>query len=118
VTLPFQDARILADGARARALELGKALSIAATKGGYTLKRDGATLGGIGISGGARTRTSRSARTMVQTLISVKPGHSLRCDEVSGGVMAVRLAARYNEAVGLANDCDYGLSAAAVRFAS
>jgi hypothetical protein len=29
VTLPFQDARTLADGARVRALELGKALSIA-----------------------------------------------------------------------------------------
>jgi uncharacterized protein GlcG (DUF336 family) len=118
VTLPFQDARTLADGARARALELGKALSIAvvdyggfvvliermdgarpmtpdialskaysaavmqrptemlenwrnsdpvfftqvgrmgqhpivATKGGYTLKRDGDILGGIGISGGS-----------------------------------------------------------------
>jgi uncharacterized protein GlcG (DUF336 family) len=118
VTLPFQDARTLTDGARARALELGKALSIAvvdyggfvvliermdgarpmtpdialskaystaviqrptemlenwrnadpvfftqagrmgqrpivATKGGYTLKRDGAILGSIGISGGS-----------------------------------------------------------------
>jgi len=117
MTLPFQEARILADDARARAVELGKALSIAvvdyggfvvliermdgarpmtpdialskaysaavmqrptemlenwrdsdpvfftqvgrmghrpivATKGGYTLKRDGAILGGIGISGG------------------------------------------------------------------
>ena len=31
----------------------GKALSIAAAKGGYTLKRDGAILGGIGISGGS-----------------------------------------------------------------
>ena len=29
MTLPFQDARTLADGARARALELRKALSIA-----------------------------------------------------------------------------------------
>jgi len=118
MTLPFQEARILADDARARAVELGKALSIAvvdyggfvvliermdgarpmtpdialskaysaavmqrptemlenwrdsdpvfftqvgrmsqrpivATKGGYTLKRDGAILGGIGISGGS-----------------------------------------------------------------
>jgi uncharacterized protein GlcG (DUF336 family) len=118
MTLPFHDARTLADGARARAMELGKALSIAvvdyggfvvliermdgarpmtpdialskaysaavmqrptemlenwrnsdpvfftqvgrlghrpivATKGGFTLKRDGAFLGGIGISGGS-----------------------------------------------------------------
>ncbi len=115
---PLADARILADGARARALELGKALSIAvvdyggfvvlvermdgarpmtpsialskaysaavmqrptvmlenwrnsdpvfftqvgrmgqhpivATKGGYTIKRDGEILGGLGISGGS-----------------------------------------------------------------
>jgi uncharacterized protein GlcG (DUF336 family) len=118
MTLPFREARTLADAARARALEIGKALSIAvvdyggfvvliermdgarpmtpdialskaysaavmqrptemlenwrdsdpvfftqvgrmgqrpivATKGGYTLKRDGAILGGIGISGGS-----------------------------------------------------------------
>ncbi len=118
MTLPFAEARALADDARARALELGKALSIAvvdyggfvvliermdgarpmtpdialskaysaavmqrptemlenwrnsdpvfftqvgrmgqhpivATKGGYTLKRDGTILGGIGISGGS-----------------------------------------------------------------
>ena len=49
---------------------------------------------------------------MEPTLVSVKPGQSLRCDEVFGPVMAVRLAAWYDEAVGLANDCDYGLSAA------
>ncbi len=118
MTLPFAEARALADNARTRALELGKALSIAvvdyggfvvliermdgarpmtpdialskaysaavmqrptemlenwrnsdpvfftqvgrmgqhpivATKGGYTLKRDGTILGGIGISGGS-----------------------------------------------------------------
>ncbi|CUU54721.1 Uncharacterized conserved protein GlcG, DUF336 family [Parafrankia irregularis] len=118
MTLLFSDARTLVDDARERALELGKALSIAvvdyggftvlvermdgarpmtpaialskaysaavmqrptemlenwrqsdpvfftqvgrmgqhpivATKGGYTLKRDGAILGGIGISGGS-----------------------------------------------------------------
>jgi uncharacterized protein GlcG (DUF336 family) len=118
MTLAFQEARALADDARARGLGLGKALSIAvvdyggfvvliermdgarpmtpdialskaysaavmqrptemlenwrnsdpvfftqvgrmgqhpivATKGGYTLKRDGAILGGIGISGGS-----------------------------------------------------------------
>jgi uncharacterized protein GlcG (DUF336 family) len=124
MTLPFTDARALADDARARALELGKALSIAivdyggfvvliermdgarpmtpdialskaysaavmqrptemlenwrdsdpvfftqvgrmgqhpivATKGGYTLKRDGAILGGIGISGGSPDEDQR-----------------------------------------------------------
>jgi uncharacterized protein GlcG (DUF336 family) len=118
MTLPFQQARALADDVRTRAAELSKALSIAvvdyggfivliermdgarpmtpdialskaysaavmqrptemlenwrnadpvfftqvgrmgqrpivATKGGYTLKRDGAILGGIGISGGS-----------------------------------------------------------------
>jgi len=118
MTLPFQDARTLADGARTIALEIGKALSIAvvdyggfvvlvermdgarpmtpsialskaysaavmqrptsmlenwrnsdpvfftqvgrmgqhpivATKGGYTIKRDGEILGGLGISGGS-----------------------------------------------------------------
>jgi uncharacterized protein GlcG (DUF336 family) len=118
MTLPFSEARALADDARARGLELGKALSIAvvdyggfivliermdgarpmtadialskaysaavmqrptemlenwrnsdpvfftqvgrmghrpivATKGGYTLKRDGEIVGGFGISGGS-----------------------------------------------------------------
>jgi uncharacterized protein GlcG (DUF336 family) len=118
MTLPFSEARALADNARARALELGRALSIAvvdyggfivlvermegarpltadialskaysaavmqrptemlenwrdsdpvfftqvgrmghrpivATKGGFTIKRDGAILGGLGISGGS-----------------------------------------------------------------
>ena len=46
MTLPFQDARPLADGARARALELGKALSIAvADYGGFVVlieRMDGA----------------------------------------------------------------------------
>jgi alpha-ketoglutaric semialdehyde dehydrogenase len=46
------------------------------------------------------------------TPVSVKPGQSLRCDEVFGPVVAVCPAAGYDEAVGLANDCDYGLSAA------
>jgi uncharacterized protein GlcG (DUF336 family) len=118
MTLPYADARTLVDDARARGLELGKALSIAvvdyggfvvlvermdgarpmtpsialskaysaavmqrptyllegwrnsdpvfftqvgrmgqhpivATKGGYTLKRDGAIVGGFGVSGGS-----------------------------------------------------------------
>jgi len=124
MTLPFADARALADDARARALELGKALSIAvvdyggfvvlvermdgarpmtpsialskaysaavmqrptsmlegwrnsdpvfftqvgrmgqhpivATKGGYTIKRDGAIVGGLGISGGSPDEDQR-----------------------------------------------------------
>ena len=46
MTLRFQDARILADGARARALELGKALTIAAADyGGFVIlieRMDGA----------------------------------------------------------------------------
>jgi uncharacterized protein GlcG (DUF336 family) len=118
MTLPFQDARMLADDARTQAMEIGKALSIAvvdyggfivlvermdgarpmtpsialskaysaavmqrptsmlenwrnsdpvfftqvgrmgqhpivATKGGYTLKRAGVIVGGLGISGGS-----------------------------------------------------------------
>jgi uncharacterized protein GlcG (DUF336 family) len=118
MTLPFSEARALADDARARALELGRAMSVAvvdyggfivlvermegarpmtadialskaysaavmqrptemlehwrdsdpvfftqvgrmghrpivATKGGFTIKRDGAILGGLGISGGS-----------------------------------------------------------------
>ena len=118
MTLPFQQARDLVEGARARAVELGKALSMAvvdyggfivviermdgarpmtpdialskaysaavmqrptmmlenwrqsdpvfftqvgrmgqhpivATKGGFTLKRDGAIVGGFGVSGGS-----------------------------------------------------------------
>ena len=118
MTLPYADARTLVDDARARGLELGKALSVAvvdyggfvvvvermdgarpmtpsialskaysaavmqrptymlegwrnsdpvfftqvgrmgqhpivATKGGYTLKRDGAIVGGFGVSGGS-----------------------------------------------------------------
>src|ERR1700751_3116465 len=118
MTLPFADARVLVDDARARALEIGKALSIAvvdyggfvvlvermdgarpmtpsialakaysaavmqrptamleggrdsdpvvltqvgrmgqhpivATKGGYTIKRDGQIIGGLGVSGGS-----------------------------------------------------------------
>ncbi len=46
MTLPFQDARALADDARARALELGKALSIAVVDyGGFVVlieRMDGA----------------------------------------------------------------------------
>ena len=46
MTLPFQDARILADGARARALELGKALSIAVVDyGGFVILMFTASLG-------------------------------------------------------------------------
>ena len=131
MTLPFHDARALADGARARAMELGKALSVAvvdyggfvvliermdgarpmtpdialskaysaavmqrptemlenwrnadpvfftqvgrmghrpivATKGGFTLKRDGAFLGGIGISGGSPDEDQRICEDVVR----------------------------------------------------
>jgi uncharacterized protein GlcG (DUF336 family) len=130
MTMPFSEARALADDARARALELGRALSIAvvdyggfivliermegarpmtadialskaysaavmqrptdmleswrdsdpvffaqvgrmghrpivATKGGFTIKRDGAILGGLGISGG---RPDEDQRVCVDVL--------------------------------------------------
>jgi uncharacterized protein GlcG (DUF336 family) len=131
MTLPFSDARALADDARARALELGKALSFAvvdyggfvvliermdgarpmtadialskaysaavmqrptemlenwrdadpvfftqvgrmgqrpivATKGGFTLKRDGAILGGIGVSGASPGEDQRICEEVVK----------------------------------------------------
>ena len=131
MTLPFSDARALADDARARALELGKALSFAvvdyggfvvliermdgarpmtadialskaysaavmqrptemlenwrdadpvfftqvgrmgqrpivATKGGFTLKRDGAILGGIGVSGESPGEDQRICEGLVK----------------------------------------------------
>jgi uncharacterized protein GlcG (DUF336 family) len=132
MTLPFEEARTLAGDARARALKLGKALSIAvvdyggfmvliermdgarpmtpdialskaysaavmqrptamlegwrnsdpvfftqvgrmgqhpivATKGGYTLKRDGAILGGIGISGGSPDEDQQICEDVLRT---------------------------------------------------
>jgi uncharacterized protein GlcG (DUF336 family) len=131
MTLPFADARALADDARARALQLGKALSIAvvdyggfivlvermdgarpmtpsialskaysaavmqrptfmlegwrnsdpvfftqvgrmgqhpivATKGGYTIKRDGVILGGLGISGGSPDEDQKIAEDVLR----------------------------------------------------
>jgi uncharacterized protein GlcG (DUF336 family) len=131
MTLPFADARALADDARARALDLGKALSIAvvdyggfvvlvermdgarpmtpsialskaysaavmqrptsmlegwrnsdpvfftqvgrmgqhpivATKGGYTIKRDGVILGGLGISGGSPDEDQKIAEDVLR----------------------------------------------------
>jgi uncharacterized protein GlcG (DUF336 family) len=131
MTLPFADARALADDARARALQLGKALSIAvvdyggfivlvermdgarpmtpsialskaysaavmqrptfmlegwrnsdpvfftqvgrmgqhpivATKGGYTIKRDGAIIGGLGISGGSPDEDQKIAEDVLR----------------------------------------------------
>jgi alpha-ketoglutaric semialdehyde dehydrogenase len=46
------------------------------------------------------------------TLVAVKPGQSLWRDEVFGPVVAVTEASGFDEAVGLANDSQYGLSAA------
>jgi uncharacterized protein GlcG (DUF336 family) len=131
MTLPYQDARDLVDAARARGLDLGKALSIAvvdyggfvvliermdgarpmtpdialskaysaavmqrptemlenwrnsdpvfftqvgrlgqhpivATKGGYTLKRDGSIVGGLGISGGSPDEDQRICEDVVR----------------------------------------------------
>lgn len=131
MTIPYADARALVDDARAHALELGKALSIAvvdyggfvvllermdgarpmtpsiamskaysaavmqrptrmlenwrdsdpvffaqvgrmgqhpivATMGGYTLKRDGAIVGGIGISGGSPQEDEQIAESVVK----------------------------------------------------
>jgi uncharacterized protein GlcG (DUF336 family) len=131
MTVAFGDARALADDARARALDLGKALSIAvvdyggfvvliermdgarpmtpdialskaysaavmqrptamlekwrdsdpvfftqvgrmgqrpivATKGGFTLKRDGAILGGFGISGGSPDEDEQICQAVVR----------------------------------------------------
>jgi uncharacterized protein GlcG (DUF336 family) len=131
MTLPFADARSLADDVRARALELGKALSVAvvdyggfivllermdgarpmtpsialskaysaavmqrptamlegwrnsdpvfftqvgrmgqhpivATKGGYTIKRDGAIIGGLGISGGSPDEDQKACEDVLR----------------------------------------------------
>jgi len=46
------------------------------------------------------------------TIISVSPRHALWRDEVFGPVVAVCQASRFDEAVALANDPRYGLSAA------
>jgi uncharacterized protein GlcG (DUF336 family) len=131
MTLPFADARALVDGARAKGLELGKALSIAvvdyggfvvlvermdgarpmtpsialskaysaavmqrptymlegwrnsdpvfftqvgrmgqhpivATKGGFTIKRDGVIIGGLGVSGGSPDEDQRIAEDVLR----------------------------------------------------
>lgn len=130
MTLPFADARVLVDGARARALEIGKALSIAvvdyggfvvlvermdgarpmtpsialskaysaavmqrptsmlegwrnsdpvfftqvgrmgqhpivATKGGFTIKRNGEIIGGLGVSGGSPDEDQKIAEEVL-----------------------------------------------------
>jgi aldehyde dehydrogenase (NAD+) len=46
------------------------------------------------------------------TLVAVQPGQSLWRDEVFGPVVAVTEASGFGQAVGLANDSQYGLSAA------
>ena len=131
MTLPFQDARTLADDARARALEIGKALSIAvvdyggfvvlvermdgarpmtpsialskaysaavmqrptsmlenwrnsdpvfftqvgrmgqhpivAIKGGFTIKRNGEIIGGLGVSGGSPDEDQKIAEDVLR----------------------------------------------------
>ncbi len=66
------------------------------------------------ITGGGRpaAEARRHGGDVEPTLLSVKPGQSMWRDEVFGPVLAVCPATGFDEAVGLANDCDYGLSAA------
>lgn len=66
------------------------------------------------ITGGGRPAAGalRHGCYVEPTLVSVKPGQSLWRDEVFGPVVAVCPASGFDEAVGLANDSDYGLSAA------
>ena len=66
------------------------------------------------ITGGGRPAAEalRHGCYVEPTLVSVKPGQSLWRDEVFGPVVAVCPATGFDEAVGLANDSDYGLSAA------
>jgi aldehyde dehydrogenase (NAD+) len=66
------------------------------------------------ITGGGRPAAEalRHGCYVEPTLLSVKPGQSMWRDEVFGPVLAVCPATGFDEAVGLANDCDYGLSAA------
>lgn len=66
------------------------------------------------ITGGGRPAAEalRHGCYVEPTLVSVKPGQSLWRDEVFGPVVAVCPASGFDEAVGLANDSDYGLSAA------
>jgi acyl-CoA reductase-like NAD-dependent aldehyde dehydrogenase len=66
------------------------------------------------ITGGARpTGEALQYGCYVEpTLVSVQPGQSLWHDEVFGPVLAVTTSGGFDEAVRLANDSSYGLSAA------
>jgi acyl-CoA reductase-like NAD-dependent aldehyde dehydrogenase len=66
------------------------------------------------ITGGGRPpgEALRRGCYVEPTLVSVRPGQSLWREEVFGPVVAVCPAAGFDEAVDLANDCAYGLSAA------
>src|ERR1700761_7235325 len=66
------------------------------------------------IAGGGRPAADTLAHGcyVAPTLIQVTPGQSLWRDEVFGPVLALTTATGFDEAVRLANDTVYGLSAA------
>jgi acyl-CoA reductase-like NAD-dependent aldehyde dehydrogenase len=66
------------------------------------------------IAGGGRPsgQAFRHGCYVEPTLVNVRPGQSLWRDEVFGPVLAITTAGGYDEAVRLANDTSYGLSAA------
>jgi acyl-CoA reductase-like NAD-dependent aldehyde dehydrogenase len=109
---------------RAAAAVLGPGLDPASTLGPLATPehRDG-VLAHIGrataegadvITGGARPAAGalQHGCYVEPTIISVSPRHALWRDEVFGPVVAVCQASGFDEAVGLANDSRYGLSAA------
>jgi aldehyde dehydrogenase (NAD+) len=73
-------------------------------------RKEGATV----LAGGGRPAAAGLANGcyVEPTLVSVSPGQSLWRDEVFGPVLAVTTARGYDQAVELANDTVYGLSAA------
>ncbi len=73
-------------------------------------RKEGATV----LAGGGRPAAAGLAHGcyVEPTLVSVSPGQSLWRDEVFGPVLAVTTADRFDQAVRLANDTVYGLSAA------
>jgi aldehyde dehydrogenase (NAD+) len=70
--------------------------------------------GGEVIAGGARPagEALQYGCYVEPTIVAVRPGHSLWREEVFGPVVAVCPASGFDEAVALANDSRYGLSAA------